>query len=44
MDRVNKSNISKFFFTLSTPLFLITGYFAITESFEKFLEVFSEDF
>jgi len=44
MDRVNKSNISKFFLTLSTPLYLIMGYFAVTESFEIFLEVFSEDF
>lgn len=44
MDRVSKSSISKFIFTISTPLYLIVGYFAFTESFEIFLEVFSEDF
>jgi len=44
MDRVNKSNISKFFLTLSMPLYLIVGYFAVTESFGMFLSIFSEDF
>ena len=44
MDRVNKSNISKFFLTLSMPFYLIVGYFVVTESFEIFLSIFSEDF
>ena len=44
MGRVNKSNISKFFLTVSMPLYLIVGYFAVTESFEIFMGVFNEDF
>jgi len=44
MDRVNKSNISKLILTLSTPLYLIVGYFAVTESFGIFLDIFNEDF
>lgn len=44
MDRVSKSYISKFFLTLSTPVFLITAFLAVSETFTMFLEVFSEDF
>ena len=44
MDRLNRSNISKIFFTFSFPVFLITGYLAVTEAFELLLEVFNEDF
>ena len=44
MDRVNKSNVSKLFLTLSTPLYLVVGYFVVTKSFGIFLDVFNQEF
>ena len=44
MKRLNKKNIKKFFIAVSTPLYLVTAYFVVTESFAVLLEVFNDDF
>ena len=44
MKKLNKKNITKFFITLSTPIYLVTGYFVVTESFGLMLEAFNDEF
>ena len=44
MKKLNTKNIKKFLITVSTPLYLVTAYFAVAESFGVLLEVFNDDF